>query len=145
MNKTTIVFTFNIDYGGRYRASVKEDNIELPGSPFYLDITKESTSVVAISCVAYGPSLKEAIVNQDNYFYVNLLDSGEAKFEFLIVGPAQVDVISQELKDNLYTINWKPRQEGLYSIQVKYDGIQIPGSPFWVKAFKKPIEKVIKK
>ncbi|KII68138.1 Filamin-A [Thelohanellus kitauei] len=135
--KSLIKFSFRVAEFGRFRASVKENGHELPGSPFFLNITKENTYVGAISCVAYGPSLAEATIGEDNYFYVNMKDAGDGKIDFLIIGPSKVDIMSQECKDNVYIVHWKPLVEGSYSIQIKYDGFQIPGSPFWVKALKK--------
>ncbi|KAF0991352.1 hypothetical protein HZS_4770 [Henneguya salminicola] len=136
-HKTIIKFSFKVSEFGRYKAFVRERDINLPGSPFNLNITKEKTYVGAVSCVAYGPSLAQSYINKDNYFYVDMKDAGEGTIKFIISGPTEVKIVSEEYRDLTYIVHWIPICIGSYSIDIKFDEIPIPGSPFLVNAIKK--------
>ena len=120
---------------GKYRVSVKWSNKHIPDSPFRLKI---SPGVDATKCKAYGPGLQDRQVGEQTHFVVETKNAGAGNLNVQLHG-ANNEVFNMDIspKDPLdvrtLEAKYNPPKAGDYLIAIKWDGINIPGSPFKVQ------------
>jgi len=79
---------------------------------------------------AYGPNMYTANLNQPAEFFVDLKNAGSGKLSGGMVGPADAGIKMEELPENLFKIGYLPTEPGQYTITLKFENNDIPGSPF---------------
>lgn len=78
----------------------------------------------------YGPNTKSATLHQNAEFFVDLKKAGSGKLSGGMVGPADASIKMEPLPENLFKIGYLPTEPGNYTITLKFEGNDIPGSPF---------------
>uniref|UniRef100_A0A2K6R5C1 Filamin A n=1 Tax=Rhinopithecus roxellana TaxID=61622 RepID=A0A2K6R5C1_RHIRO len=134
--------TFTVKYtprgAGSYTIMVLFADQATPTSPIRV---KVEPSHDASKVKAEGPGLSRTGVElgKPTHFTVNAKAAGKGKldvqFSGLTKGDAVRDVDIIDHHDNTYTVKYTPvQQEGPYEVEVTYDGVPVPGSPFPVEA-----------
>lgn len=81
-------------------------------------------------------------VGHDQEFAVGTKDAGgQGKLEARITGPTGKSVpcvVEPQLGKGANLVKYIPKEEGVYSVEVLYDGNPVPGSPFSVEAMLPP-------
>jgi len=108
---------------------VKCNGIQIPGSPFRLRVGEEEADPAA--CSASGNGLKKLEVGVKADFIVDTCAAGAGTLAVRIDGPAKVAMDCTEVDDG-YKVRFTPLVNGDYYIHVKYNNVQIPGSPWKV-------------
>lgn len=118
---------------GKYRVSVKWSNQHIPDSPFRLKIFP---GVDATKCKAYGPGLQDRQVGEQTHFVIETKNAGAGSLNVQLHGANEVFNMDISPKDPLdvrtLEAKYNPPKVGDYLITIKWDGINIPGSPFKV-------------
>uniref|UniRef100_A0A2I3G7S7 Filamin A n=1 Tax=Nomascus leucogenys TaxID=61853 RepID=A0A2I3G7S7_NOMLE len=134
--------TFTVKYtprgAGSYTIMVLFADQATPTSPIRV---KVEPSHDASKVKAEGPGLSRTGVElgKPTHFTVNAKAAGKGKldvqFSGLTKGDAVRDVDIIDHHDNTYTVKYTPvQQEGPYEVEVTYDGVPVPGSPFPLEA-----------
>jgi filamin len=85
-------------------------------------------------CTATGAGLSNAVLNQPAVFRVHTKDAGQSKLDVAVIGPDGVALpvsVDQDGPDE-YICSYTPTARGDHSIDAKWEGIPIPGTPFRV-------------
>lgn len=133
--------TFSVDYVppsiGNYKVSVAFAGKEIPNSPItvkvepQIDVSK--VKVDGLEPSVYLDSLTDFIVDARA-----VSKRSDAKIQCTIINPsgARTDSYVQSLNDGTYRICYTPFEEGNHTIDISYDGLPVPGSPFKVNVMR---------
>ncbi|KAK1901828.1 hypothetical protein KUDE01_004793, partial [Dissostichus eleginoides] len=109
---------------GDYEISVKFNEQHIPDSPFLVPVVAPANDARRLSVTGLQESgLK---VNHPASFAVRL-NGAQGKMEAKVHSP------SGALEEYKYAIRFIPRENGIHTIDVKFNGSHIPGSPFQVR------------
>eukprot|EP01118_Nematostelium_gracile_P013250 TRINITY_DN4985_c0_g1_i1.p1 TRINITY_DN4985_c0_g1~~TRINITY_DN4985_c0_g1_i1.p1 ORF type:complete len:439 (+),score=122.80 TRINITY_DN4985_c0_g1_i1:38-1318(+) len=99
---------------------------------YYRDLdAKREKRDDASRCVAYGPGLVEAVVNEAANFTVET--PGRGKLEIKVIGPKSNAVATVKNNNGIYSVSYNPTEPGEYQVHVTLDGKHVPGSIFKVR------------
>merc|ERR1712008_342878 len=110
---------------GRHIIMITFANVEIPRSPFEVNIGKHQTSKIK----AYGPGLKGGIINKPAKFTVDTCGETGA-LGFSIQGPSQAKINCKDNGDGSADVEYIPTAEGEYAVHILCDKEDIPGSPY---------------
>ena len=82
---------------------------------------------------AGGPGLKGGIVNEPCEFNVWTREAGAGSLSMSVEGPSKAEIDFKDRKDGSCYVSYKVTEVGEYSIIVKFNEQNIPGSPFKVR------------
>ncbi|XP_066554329.1 filamin B a isoform X1 [Amia ocellicauda] len=117
---------------GDYEVSVKFNDEHIPDSPFLVPVTVPSDDARRLTVASLQESgLK---VNHPVSFAVRL-NGAQGNIDAKVHSPsgALEECVVSELEPDKYAIRFIPRENGVHSIDVKFNGSHIPGSPFQVR------------
>ncbi|XP_023655301.1 filamin-B isoform X1 [Paramormyrops kingsleyae] len=117
---------------GDYEVSVKFNDEHIPESPFLVPASAPLDDARRLTVTSLQESgLK---VNQPVSFAVRL-NGAQGHISARVRSPsgALEDCVVSELEQDKYAIRFIPRENGIHLIDVKFNGIHIPGSPFQVR------------
>ncbi|KAL3058091.1 hypothetical protein OYC64_010302 [Pagothenia borchgrevinki] len=117
---------------GDYEISVKFNEQHIPDSPFLVHVVAPANDARRLSVTGLQESgLK---VNHPASFAVRL-NGAQGKMEAKVHSPsgALEECVVTELEKDKYAIRFIPRENGIHTIDVKFNGSHIPGSPFQVR------------
>lgn len=139
--------TFTVDYltpsPGEHRVTVLYAGAEIPQSPIVVpvqsnvDVTKVKVDGLEPSVFIDSPT--DFVV--DTRALANLkkeakggTGTGDGKVMCVITNPSgtRTDSFLKPLTDGTYKISYTPFEEGRHTIDLLYDGVPVPGSPFTV-------------
>ncbi|XP_069507070.1 filamin-A-like isoform X2 [Ambystoma mexicanum] len=113
----------NVTYGGDH----------IPKSPFLVGIA-QTLDLSNIKISGLGDKVE---VGKDQEFTVKSKGAGgQGKVASKITGPSNKSVpckVEQGVSPDNSTVKFIPREEGPYEVEVTYDGVTVPGSPFPVE------------
>uniref|UniRef100_T2MH46 Filamin-A n=1 Tax=Hydra vulgaris TaxID=6087 RepID=T2MH46_HYDVU len=116
---------------GPHKITVKYGNNEIPGSPFSVNaLDKPDPSKVK----AFGPGLKNAFVNRPAEFTIDTKNAGPGNLGLTIEGPEEAQIDCKDNNDGTFSINYIPTTTGQHDVNIMFDGVHIPNSPFKVSA-----------
>ncbi|KAL5109779.1 Filamin-A [Taenia crassiceps] len=136
--------TCGVDYlpvePGPYTVNVLYKDKHVPGSPFPVQVTPSGRDMVDMSKVrAYGPGLQPTGVFKESFakFTVDakpIDPTGRGVVKTIVVDPMKqrTACIVQNQGDGTYKCSYSPLLDGLHQVEVFYDGMPVPGSPFKV-------------
>ncbi|XP_074594572.1 filamin-A-like isoform X1 [Brevipalpus obovatus] len=104
----------------KYHPASIADPFTSSSSPF------GSASKVLVS----GRGLYSGITNVQNEIVVDVKTAGSGRLHWSIEGPGNVECKNRGLDNGVYKLYYKPDQPGNYTIKIKYDDRDVPGSPF---------------
>uniref|UniRef100_A0A3B4VFD9 Filamin B n=1 Tax=Seriola dumerili TaxID=41447 RepID=A0A3B4VFD9_SERDU len=117
---------------GDYEVSVKFNDKHIPDSPFLVPVVAPVNDARRLTVTGLQESgLK---VNHPASFAVRL-NGAQGKMEAKVHSPsgALEECVVTQLEKDKYAIRFIPRENGVHSIDVKFNGSHIPGSPFQVR------------
>ncbi|MEQ2211990.1 hypothetical protein XENOCAPTIV_022543 [Xenoophorus captivus] len=125
----TVTVKYSPTERGLHEMDIKYDGNHIPGSPlqFYVDAINSG------HVTAYGPGLSHGTVNRPATFTIVTKDAGEGGLSLAVEGPSKAEISCTDNKDGTCTVSYLPTAPGDYSIIVKFDDKNIPGSPFMAK------------
>ncbi|XP_022254826.1 filamin-A-like, partial [Limulus polyphemus] len=133
--------TYVVDYipptCGDYKVVVLFAGKEVPGSPLYVHV-KPKVDVSKVKVDGLEPSV---FVDSPTEFVVDARAASkrsDAKVHCTITNPsgARTSPLVQNFNDGTYKISYTPLEEGYHTIDISYDGVPVPGSPFKVNVTK---------
>ncbi|KAF7240218.1 Filamin-A [Varanus komodoensis] len=117
---------------GDYEVSVKFNDEHIPDSPFIVPATSTSDDARRLTVSSLQESgLK---VNQPASFAVSL-NGAKGVIDAKVHSPsgALEECHVTEIDEDKYAVRFIPRENGIYSVDVKFNGSHIPGSPFKIR------------
>ncbi|XP_066527398.1 filamin-B [Hoplias malabaricus] len=117
---------------GDYEISVKFNEEHIPDSPYLVPVIAPSDDARRLTVTSLQESgLK---VNQPASFAVRL-NGAQGTVDAKVHSPsgALEECVVSELEQDKYAIRFIPRENGIHTIDVKFNGTHIPGSPFQVR------------
>uniref|UniRef100_A0A3Q2PCJ9 Filamin C n=1 Tax=Fundulus heteroclitus TaxID=8078 RepID=A0A3Q2PCJ9_FUNHE len=125
----TVTVKYSPTERGLHEMDIRCDGNHIPGSPlqFYVDAINSG------HVTAYGAGLSHGTVNRPATFTIVTKDAGEGGLSLAVEGPSKAEISCIDNKDGTCTVSYLPTAPGDYSIIVKFDDQNIPGSPFMAK------------
>uniref|UniRef100_W5NEM8 Filamin A n=1 Tax=Lepisosteus oculatus TaxID=7918 RepID=W5NEM8_LEPOC len=117
---------------GDYEVSIKFNDEHIPDSPFIVPVASPSDDARRLTVASLQESgLK---VNQPASFAVSL-NGAKGVIDAKVHSPsgALEECCVTEIDEDKYAVRFIPRENGLYLIDVKFNGSHIPGSPFKIR------------
>ncbi|XP_077070546.1 filamin-A isoform X2 [Siphateles boraxobius] len=117
---------------GDYEVSIKFNDEHIPDSPFVVPVASPSDDARRLTVASLQESgLK---VNQPASFAVSL-NGAKGAIDAKVHSPsgALEECCVTEIDEDKYAVRFIPRENGLYLIDVKFNGSHIPGSPFKIR------------
>ncbi|KAK7101856.1 filamin-A-like isoform X2 [Littorina saxatilis] len=140
----TCAVSYVPDVPGDYKVNVTHDNKPIPGSPFTAKIKPAGSKPAGLdvgAVTAYGPGLNPdgVFIEAPTEFTVDaraVTPNGEGKVEAILTTPTgrRMQTVVDNKKDGTYPVLYTPTEQGPQQLDVTYEGIPIPGSPFKVQA-----------
>lgn len=125
------LFTYTPGSSGEYVITIKFGGNQIPGSRFYVQVEPPTD---ASKCVASGVGLSPhgVRVNIPTKFTVRTKDAGHGETQVQVVGPNGAIPVEVEKASYTYNYTYNAAKPGDYTVDVKFAGENIPGSPFAV-------------
>ncbi|KAM9362097.1 filamin B a [Symphorus nematophorus] len=117
---------------GDYEISVKFNDQHIPDSPYLVPVVAPANDARRLTVTGLQESgLK---VNHPASFAVRL-NGAQGKMAAKVHSPsgALEECVVTELEKDKYAVRFIPRENGVHTIDVKFNGSHIPGSPFQVR------------
>ncbi|XP_056101655.1 filamin-C isoform X1 [Rhinichthys klamathensis goyatoka] len=117
---------------GDYEVSIKFNNEHIPDSPFIVPVATLSDDAGRLTVTSLQE--KDLKVNQEASFAVQR-NGARGVIDAKVHAPSGVveECYVTELDSDKNAIRFIPRENGVHSIDVKFNGSHIPGSPFRVR------------
>lgn len=129
--KLTVVFTAS-EPGEHFVHLIKNDR-EVGGSPFKIQVTGKvagDPSKVKVD----ADSLKRGALDVTNSFTIDSRAAGAGKIGVSMQGPCKPEVTCLPDKEaGVFKVTWRVTEPGKYSLELRYDGVEIAGSPFKIE------------
>ncbi|XP_031754945.1 filamin-C isoform X2 [Xenopus tropicalis] len=124
--------SYIVQEAGDYEVSIKFNDEHIPDSPFVVPVASRSDDARRLTVT----SLQETgiIVNQPASFAVQL-NGARGVIDAKVHTPSGMveECYVSEVDSDKYSIRFIPRENGVHSIDVKFNGRHIPGSPFKIR------------
>ncbi|XP_041945914.1 filamin-B [Alosa sapidissima] len=117
---------------GDYEVSVKFNDEHIPDSPYLVQVCAPTDDARRLTVTSLQESGLKA--NQPASFAVRL-NGAQGTIDAKVHSPsgALEECVVSELEQDKYAIRFIPRENGIHTINVKFNGSHIPGSPFQVR------------
>ncbi|XP_014668912.1 PREDICTED: filamin-B-like [Priapulus caudatus] len=118
-----------INTPGAYLLNIMWGDRHVSGSPFKVSVTGSlcDPNKVTLS----GEGLKGGVIGRDLVSKIDTRRAGPGELTAHCVGPQKVAYCELfDHRDGTYTLNIRPQEAGKHTLHVKYDGENVPGSPF---------------
>ncbi|KAM8931054.1 filamin-B isoform 2-T2 [Pelodytes ibericus] len=123
---------------GRMKVSVNYGGDPIPRSPFTVGVA----APLDLSKIKINGLESRVEVGKDQAFTVDTKDAGgQGKLDVKVSSPGRKSVpclVEPVAGKECSTAKYIPKEEGVYSVDVSYDGNPIPGSPYTVEAMLPP-------
>ncbi|TRY85907.1 hypothetical protein DNTS_011928 [Danionella cerebrum] len=124
--------SYTVQEPGDYEISIKFNNEHIPDSPFIVPVATLSDDARRLTVTSLQE--KDLKVNQEASFAVQR-NGARGVIDAKVRAPSGVveECYVTELDSDKNAIRFIPRENGIHSIDVKFSGSHIPGSPFKVR------------
>lgn len=140
------VVSFVPQDGGSYTLRVMYNETEVDGSPFTICVTPDPTYNPPRGnpqlCKPSGDGLRECVATEEAHVYVDATEAGLGKLTMSMQGPSHATITPCMPADSVsdkYAFRYTVEQPGDYILAVRWSGVDIPGSPFSVRALPHPL------
>jgi filamin len=130
---------------GPYHLDVVLNNKPISGSPFA--VTVHPVGIDPLKCKASGPGLESAVDGMPAYFHVFInnklgapISVGKRMDINLTSSMGLLQKTCDELETGKYLVKYQPSCSGEIAVDIRVDGVHIPGSTFRVIVKKGPLE-----
>ncbi|KAI3382304.1 hypothetical protein SNEBB_011398 [Seison nebaliae] len=123
---------------GDYKINVKHDGQHVKGSPFDAYVSGD-LDVSQIKCYGVGLSPDGVFLDSPSEFTVDaraVTSNGQGEVRCEITGPKNTRAACpvKNNRDGTYSVQYVPFEEGQHQLDISYEGMPVPGSPFSVRA-----------
>ncbi|XP_053890944.1 filamin-B isoform X4 [Malaclemys terrapin pileata] len=115
---------------GVYIVSTKFADEHVPGSPFTVKISGEGRVKESITRARGTPSVATVGSMCDLNLKIPEIDSGDMTAQVTSPSGRTADAEINEVGKNTYCVRFVPQEMGVHTVNVKYRGQHVPGSPF---------------
>ncbi|KAL7677096.1 hypothetical protein ACOME3_003343 [Neoechinorhynchus agilis] len=133
----TITVTFSPREPGDYIVSVMRDNARhISGSPFRVKVWPQvigNASKVRV----YGPGIEQIQAKKINHFTIDTSAvHGRGGLNVSIEGPSKADIRCENIpnQNSCCRVTYQVPEPGQYTVSIKFADLDVPGSPFVLKA-----------
>ena len=129
---------FTASESGEHLVHLVKNERQVGGSPFKIQVSPKvagDPKKVALE----GESLKGGQVGATNTFTIDTRTAGSGgRIGVSMQGPCKPEV-SCDPTDvaGVFKVSWTVEEDGKYNLELRYDGVEIPGSPFTINVPKK--------
>jgi filamin len=125
--------SYKVTEPGEYRIGIKFNDQHIPDSPFKVYVIAQSGDARKIELGAIPPD-NFLQVNKPVTFTINLngANSKNCVFDGKVIAPsgAEDDCFLTPIDDEQWALRFVPRENGIHRIQIRFNGVHIPESPF---------------
>ena len=124
--------TIQLEQLGKYLVEVKCDDRPIEGTPFEVNVLQPAKPE---NVKVYGSGLTEGRVGESGVFTIETEGAGYGKAEVNATKPEgeiKLDLYPDPEDKNKLLATYIPDVAGDYTFDVKWEGVQVPGSPFTV-------------
>ncbi|XP_069499881.1 filamin-B isoform X2 [Ambystoma mexicanum] len=117
---------------GDYEVSIKFNDEHIPDSPYMVPIIAPSDDARRLTVTSLQETGQK--VNQPVSFALRL-NGAKGKIDAKVHSPsgAVEECLVSELEPDRYAVRFIPRENGVHTIDVRFNGSHVPGSPFKVR------------
>lgn len=124
---------------GDYGINITFNEKHIPGSPFQAIVVKDAADLSKIKVTGNGIQPHGVYVNQPAEFTIDTralpkVENDGKKVSYMVKYPNgdETQSVATPQEDGVYYVCYVPFEEGCHTIDILYDNIPIPGSPFTV-------------
>lgn len=124
--------SIELSHSGKYLVEASYKSIPISGTPFIVNVSEPAKPE---KVKAFGPGLSDGIVGQEGNFTVDTQDAGSGTITVDVEGPEsgfQVSLNYHPDNNRIIIGSYNPQRAGLYTVSIKWAGVEIPNSPFQV-------------
>jgi filamin len=81
---------------------------------------------------AYGPGLQQGTVSKSADFIIDTRGAGNGALNLTVEGPCEASIECKDNQDGTCHVSYLPTMAGNYIINILFDNVHIPNSPFHV-------------
>ncbi|KAL4100972.1 hypothetical protein QTP88_020993 [Uroleucon formosanum] len=120
---------------GEYRIGIKFNDQHIPDSPYKLFMSPAMGEAHKLEVAQFPTSGVQA--DYPAQFMVRK-NGAVGQLDAKVVSPsgAEDDCFIQSIDQDMYSVRFMPRDNGVHNIHVKFNGVHIPGSPYRLKVGK---------
>ncbi|XP_022174561.1 filamin-A isoform X2 [Myzus persicae] len=120
---------------GEYRIGIKFNDQHIPDSPYKLFMSPAMGDAHKLEVAQFPTSGVQA--DYPAQFIVRK-NGAVGQLDAKVVSPsgAEDDCFIQSIDQDMYSVRFMPRDNGVHNIHVKFNGVHIPGSPYRLKVGK---------
>ncbi|CAH8575360.1 unnamed protein product [Schistosoma haematobium] len=115
---------------GQHKIHVNYEGLPVPGSPFHINVVPgcDPSRVKAYGPgLENGPHLKPGVQTS---FTVDLTGAGQGGLGLAVEGPSEAPIDCQDNRNGTCTVYYTPSVYGSYAVYVRFNDVNVPGSPF---------------
>lgn len=117
---------------GTHQIDITYEGLLVPGSPYRVRVIPGCDPN---RVKAYGPGLVNGphlTPGAQTHFTVDLTGAGQGGLGLTVEGPSQAPIDCQDNRDGTCTVYYTPAEAGAYAIYVRFNDVNVPGSPFQI-------------
>uniref|UniRef100_A0A5K4F492 Filamin-related n=1 Tax=Schistosoma mansoni TaxID=6183 RepID=A0A5K4F492_SCHMA len=122
---------------GQHKIHVNYEGLPVPGSPFHINVVPgcDPNRVKAYGPgLENGPHLKPGVQTS---FTVDLTGAGQGGLGLAVEGPSEAPIDCHDNRNGTCTVYYTPSVCGSYAVYVRFNDVNVPGSPFNVNVHPK--------
>lgn len=114
---------------GEYLMSISFGGEPLRGTPYRLMCTNNGGSD-NVPVKAHGPGLEGGVINIPAEFMIDTRGAGQGGLGVTVEGPCEAAINCRDNGDGTCSVAYLPTEVGDYSVNITFNDMHIPGSPF---------------
>ena len=134
-NEGLYLVSYTPKIGGEYKINIGFGGVDVPNSPFKINVAPDPNSTNAQLCTSRGSGLYGGVQGQPSPFTVNCSKAGRGSLLVGVEGPS-IPVNEINIKhdgDNVFLVDYSFEEPGDYILKVLWGDAHIQGSPFPVR------------
>lgn len=136
-----LTVTFTAQEAGEHLVYLEKHEKVVGGSPFKIQVSERQAADPSKVKVD-NEALKKGKIDASNSFLIDTRGAGSGKVGVSMVGPCKPEVTCTPDKEaGVFKVTWRVTESGKYHLNLRYDGVEIPGSPFTISVPKKKSKK----
>jgi len=130
--KLSVSFTANEP--GEHLVHLVKNDKQVGGSPFKIQVNSKVAGDPKKVKVD-GDSLRGGKLNEDNFFLIDTRAAGTGgRIGVSMQGPSKPEVSCDPTEESgVFKVTWVVDEPGKYNLELKYDGVDMEGSPFTIE------------
>lgn len=127
--------SYKVSEPGEYRIGLKFNDHHIPDSPHKVYVSPAMGDAHLLEVAQFPQGSVQA--DTPAQFLVRK-NGAKGELDAKVIAPSNTedDCFIQAIDQDEYSVRFYPRESGIHSIHVKFNGVHIPGSPFRVKVGK---------